>query len=166
SLGGTFYRAGRYDDALQYFRQVPDTDANSESRHRKIATIYERKGMWSEAMGELLTALRVAGKTELVAPVEREYLSSGYPAGKNTFLWADVRETERRVRIGYPRPSAVDIAADYALLGEKDQSFEWLETAFRDHEGLLIYLKTDDRLESLRSDARFSDLVRRIGLPP
>ena len=166
SLAATFYRAGRYDDALQYFRQVPDPDANSEFRHRRIATIYERKGMWSEAMGELLTALRVAGKTEIVASVEREYLSSGYPEAKKTFLWADVRETERRARSGYPRPNAVDIAADYALLGEKDQSFEWLETAFRDHEGLMIYLKTDDRLESLRSDARFSDLVRRIGLPP
>jgi TolB-like protein/DNA-binding winged helix-turn-helix (wHTH) protein/Flp pilus assembly protein TadD len=166
SLGGTLYRAGRYDEALHYLRQVPDTDANSESRHRKIATIYERKEMWSEALGELLTALRVAGKSEIVASVEQEYLSSGYSAAKKTFLRADVRETERRARSGYPRPNAVDIAADYALLGEKDQAFEWLETAFRDHEGLVIYLKTDDRLESLRSDARFADLVRRIGLPP
>jgi tetratricopeptide (TPR) repeat protein len=166
SLAATFYWAGRYDDALHYLRQVPDSDANSESRHRRIAAIYERKGMWSEAMGELLTALRVAGKTEIVASVEREYRSSGYPAAKKTFLWADVRETERRARNAYPRSRAVDIAADYALLGEKDQAFEWLETAFRDHEGGLIYLKVDDRLESLRSDARFPDLVRRIGLSP
>ena len=166
SLAATFYRAGRYDEALQYLHQVPDPDANSERRHRRIAAIYERKEMWSEAMAELLTALRLAGRTEIAASVEREYDSSGYAQAKKTLLWADVREAQRRARDAYPRPLAFDIAADYAMLGERDKAFEWLDGAFREKEGGLMYLKVDDRLEALRADPRFRELVRRIGLLP
>ena len=166
SLAATFYRAGRYDEALQYLGQVPDPDANSERRHRRIAAIYERKKMWSEAMAELLTALRLAGRTEIAVSVEREYGSSGYAEAKKTLLWADVREAQRRARDAFPRPLALDIAADYAMLGERDKAFEWLDGAFRENEGGLMYLKVDDRLEALRADPRFPELVRRIGLLP
>jgi len=166
SLAATFYRAGRYDEALQYLRQVPDPDTNSERRHRRIAAIYERKEMWSEAMAEFLTALRLAGRTEIAVSVEREYGSSGYAEAKKTLLWADVREAQRRARDAFPRPLALDIAADYAMLGERDKAFEWLDGAFRENEGGLMYLKVDDRLEALRADPRFPELVRRIGLLP
>jgi tetratricopeptide (TPR) repeat protein len=166
SLAATFYRAGRYDEALQYLRQVPDPDANSERRHRRIAAIYERKEMWSEAMAELLTALRLAGRTEVAVSVEREYGSSGYAEAKKTLLRTDVREAQRRARDAYPRPLALDIAADYAMLGEREKAFEWLDGAFRENEGGLMYLKVDDRLEALRADPRFRELLRRIGLLP
>jgi eukaryotic-like serine/threonine-protein kinase len=165
SLGEALMRAGRYDEALGYLREVPDADANSERHHLRIAAIYERKGMQREALGELLTALRLAGKAEIAASVERTYLSSGYPGAKKTFLWSDVRETERQAEAAYPRPRASQIAAEYALLGERDKAFAWLDRAFRERDGLLIYLKVDDRWDALQSDPRFRDLVRRIGLP-
>lgn len=87
------------------------------------------------------------------------------PTPRQTLLWADVRESQRRARNAYPRPLAFEVAADYALLGEKDNAFEWLERAFREREGVLMYLNVDVRLEALRSDRRFGDLARRIGLP-
>jgi TolB-like protein len=164
SLANTLYRAGRYDEALQQFREVPDPYANPELRHRRMAAIYERKGMPKEAIAELLTALRLAGKKELAAVVERKCLSSGYPEGKKTFLWGDLREKQQRARNGFIQASW--IAADYALLGEKDKAFEWLEKAFRERDVLLVYLKVEDSFEPLRSDPRFQDLLRRMGLPP
>ena len=166
SLAATLYRAGRYDEALQYFRQVPDPDAVSESRHRRMATIYERKGRQREAMAEWLTGLRLGGKKELAAAGEREYRSSGYPEAKRTLLWGDVREAQGRAKNAYPRPLAFDVAADYAQLGETDKAFDWLNRAFREREGAMMYLNVDERLEALRSDPRFKDLVRRIGLAP
>jgi len=166
SLAATFYRAGRYDEALRHFRAVPDPDANSETRHRRMAAIYERKQMHREALAELLTALTLAGKQSIVALVERTYRASGYAEAKKAFLWADVRETQRRAQNPYPRPRAVDIAADYALLGKKDNAFEWLDRADRAREGQLMYLRVDDRFESLRSDPRFTALERRLGFPP
>jgi hypothetical protein len=52
----------------------------------------------------------------------------------------------------------------YAGLGEKDKAFEWLERAYRDHSGSVRYLKVEPRLDPLRSDPRFLELMRRIGL--
>ncbi|MGH7561613.1 MAG: winged helix-turn-helix domain-containing tetratricopeptide repeat protein [Gemmatimonadales bacterium] len=166
SLAATLYRAGRYDEALRYFRAVPDPDANSETRHRRMAAIYERKQMHREALAELLTALTLAGKQGIAALVEREYRTSGYAEAKKAFLWADVRETQRRAEGPYPRPRVIDVAADYALLGEKDKAFEWLDRAVRAREGNLMYLKVDDRFDALRSDPRFTAVVRRLGFPP
>jgi TolB-like protein/Tfp pilus assembly protein PilF len=165
SVGATLYRAARYDEALQYFRQVPDPDANSESRHRRIAAIYERQGRLKEAMAEWLIALRLGGKQDVAASVERAYSSSGYAQAKRTYLTADLRETERRAQGAYPRPFSWDVAADYALLGDRDRAFQWLERAYRDRDWPLTFLTVDDRLETLRSDPRLWDLARRVGLP-
>jgi len=60
--------------------------------------------------------------------------------------------------------SAYDVAAILIGLGQKDQAFEWLENAYEDRSEALRYLKVDPRLDSLRSDSRFADLVRRVGL--
>jgi TolB-like protein/DNA-binding winged helix-turn-helix (wHTH) protein/Flp pilus assembly protein TadD len=164
SLGATFYRAGRYDEALQYLREVPDPDVNSETRHRRIGAIYERTGRQREAIAEWLTALRLAGKEELAASVERKYLSSGFAEAKKTFLRGDLREMQRRAEGAYPRPLAIDVAADYALLGEKSNAVDWLNRALRERDASLMYLKVDDRFEAVRSDPRFRDIVRRNGL--
>jgi hypothetical protein len=50
-------------------------------------------------------------------------------------------------------------------LGDKDQAFRWLSTAYQERDWLLIGLKTDSSLESLHFDPRFADLVRKVGLP-
>jgi TolB-like protein/DNA-binding winged helix-turn-helix (wHTH) protein/Flp pilus assembly protein TadD len=165
SLAATLFRAGRYDEALQYFHEVPDPDFNSAGRHRRIAAIYERKGRLGEAMAEWLMALRLGGKEEVAASVERDYHSTGYTLAKRTYLRGDLREALRRAQHDYPRPLSWDIAGDYALLGERDSAFDWLERAFREREGPLAFLTIDERFEALRSDPRFRDLARRIGLP-
>jgi len=53
----------------------------------------------------------------------------------------------------------------YAYLVEKDQAFQWLKTAYGEHDWLLITLKSDFLLDSIRSDPRFAELVRKVGLP-
>ena len=57
------------------------------------------------------------------------------------------------------------IALIYAGLGDKDQAFAWLEKAYDEHSFNMTWLKVEPRWDSLRSDPRFADLVRRIGLP-
>ena len=165
SLAGVLYGAGRYDEALEYYRDVPDPDFNSEIRHRRIAAIYERKGMLKEAMAAWLMALRLGGKEEVAVSVEHQYRSSDYAEARRTLLRADLRHELPRAEGAYPRPPACNIAGDYALLGEKDSAFAWLERAFREREGKLIFLPVDERWDTLRSDPRFRDLARRMGLP-
>jgi TolB-like protein/DNA-binding winged helix-turn-helix (wHTH) protein/Tfp pilus assembly protein PilF len=165
SLASTLGRAGRYDEELEAYRDVPDPDYQSEMRHRRIAAIYERKGRLGEAMAEWLMALRLGGKEDVAASVERDYRASGYAAAKRAYLWGDIRAAERRAQNAYPRPLSCPIAMDYALLGEKDRAFEWLERAFREREGLLMFLTVNENYETLRSDPRYRDLARRMGLP-
>ena len=164
TLGAALYRAGRYDEALQQMREVPDGDANSALRHRRMAEIYERKGMQKAAITELLAALRLEDKKELAAFVNKKYLSFGYWEAKKTLLRRDAMKGEQRARNRDMRAPALDIAADYALLGEKNKAFEWLEKAFQEREVPLVYLKVDTSFEALRSDPRFNDLLRRMGL--
>jgi Flp pilus assembly protein TadD len=59
-----------------------------------------------------------------------------------------------------------NFAVIYVGLGEKDQAFAWLDQAYADRSYYMaVYLTTDPRLDSLRSEPRFADLLRRVGLP-
>lgn len=163
SLGAALYLAGRYDEALEQFRQTPDPDINSGQRHRRMAAIYDRKGMPKEAEAELQTLLRLDQKEKLAGVVERAYRKSGYAEAWKTYLREDLREAQANVKNG--PAAAFRIASDYAMLGQKDQAFRWLERAYQQRDRQLIFVKSGDRFESLRDDPRFHDLLRRMGLP-
>ena len=57
------------------------------------------------------------------------------------------------------------VARVYAALEERDETFHWLETAYRERATNMIYLQADSRLDGLRSDPRFQDLLRRMNFP-
>jgi len=61
--------------------------------------------------------------------------------------------------------SAYSIARLYAELGQNDQAFRWLDTAYQERDPNILSLKTDFVLDSLRSDPRFPELVGKVGLP-
>jgi len=63
----------------------------------------------------------------------------------------------------YVTPAA--LAYVYIGLGDKDQAFAWIEKAYRERSNFVTYLKVVPIVDSLRSDPRFSDLIRRVGLP-
>ena len=58
------------------------------------------------------------------------------------------------------------MAVIYARFGEKDQAFAWLEKAYQERHDMMVALNVEPALDNLRSDPRFDDLKRRIGLPP
>ncbi len=64
----------------------------------------------------------------------------------------------------YVKPTT--FASAYAMLGVRDKAFEWLEKAYKQRDEYLAELKVYPAYDSLRSDPRFKDLVRRVGLPP
>ena len=74
-----------------------------------------------------------------------------------------MREASKRERV-----PPLDFAFTYVELGDKEQAFEWLEKAYEERSGPLVHLGdgTVCTCDALRSDPRFADLLRRIGLPP
>src|SRR6266446_2077711 len=165
--------AGRYDEALAQYREVAALGgAMSYPTHRRMALAYERKGMEREALAELLAALRTPknwlesapslpekvedrAAKQLAARVERKYASSGYPEAKRVFLHGDALHSA----------GLIWTAADYAELGLKDKAFEWLDKAIELRNPNMEFINVDERFVPLRSDPRFGDLLRRIGLP-
>ena len=60
--------------------------------------------------------------------------------------------------------SPLDVALVYAVMGAKDQAFEWLEKAYQERSAWLVFIGIEPGLDPLRSDSRFTELLRRIGL--
>ena len=61
---------------------------------------------------------------------------------------------------------AYGLAEVYATLGDKEEAFAWLERAYEERSSWLVYIKVEPRLDTLRSDLRFQDLLRRMRLGP
>ena len=74
-----------------------------------------------------------------------------------------LNELKERSKQRYVPP--YNIAMVYVGLGEKEQAFQWLDKAYEDRNQFMARLKTEPKFDSLRSDPRFGDLVRRVGLP-
>ena len=83
-------------------------------------------------------------------------------AGKRSEALAILRELEEK----HWESTRAHLAWVYAGLGDKDQAFAWLEKDFQDRSGPLAFqIKGYPQLGTLRSDARYADLLRRMGLP-
>jgi hypothetical protein len=130
--------------------------------HVLLEGAYRGKGMYSESLEEqrvLDSLFRPAGAARVGAAREQALRSGGVRA-----LFRRTLETQvTQWRAG--RPDAYGIAASAAQLGDRDAAFQWLDSAYKVREWLLIGIRSDFQLDSIRSDPRFPALVRKIRLP-
>jgi DNA-binding winged helix-turn-helix (wHTH) protein/TolB-like protein/tetratricopeptide (TPR) repeat protein len=150
--------AYRYDEAIEQSQQVvgPFPEA-----HFWIGMAYIGKGMNEQATDEFEKALRLS-KEHTRARVALGYaLGAAGRRDKAENVLAEFKQLYKQ-RQGSP----YDIAIIYAGLRDKDQAFTWLEESYREHSRLLVSgLKVNPMWDRLRSDPRFADLSRRMGLP-
>ena len=154
------YLSKRYDDTIAEAKQWLEIYPDAISLHYYLADAYMEKGMDSLAVEEDLKAQALVGATQARIGALRD----GYAASGLTGYWRkkaalDSIPSEQ----GYVR--AYDVAYDYAALGDRNHCLEWLNRALLQRDGFLIELGLQPRFDSLRSDPRFKDLIRRIGLP-
>ena len=98
-------------------------------------------------------------QTEFASALEQGFRSGGWKGALTKGI--EIRQAQRKSDYS----SAYKIAQLYADLGNKDQAFRWLDTAYQERDFNLIGLNTDFLLDPLRSDPRFAELVRKVGLP-
>jgi len=133
---------------------------NYPQAHDFLAGAYEQKEMYEEAITEFQKAINLSGDSSHI----RAELGHAYAiAGKGEEALKIIDELKGPSQKTYISP--YDVAAIYVGLGQKDQAFDWLQKAYEERSDWLRYLKVDPRLDPLRSDPRFADLVRRVGLP-
>ncbi len=159
-LAWHYVYARQYDQAIEQCRRTIEMDANYPQAHDFLGGAYEQTGMYEEAFTEFQKAISLSGDSVHL----RAELGHAYAvAGKGGEALKIMDELKRLSKETYVSP--YDVAAIYVGLGQKDQAFDWLEKAYQERSDWLRYLKVDPRLDPLRSDLRFPDLVRRVGLP-
>ena len=154
-----FYDARQYDQAIEQCQKTLEMDPNFAQAHFTLGQAYEQKARYEEAIAALKKATTLSpGNPFNVSALGHVYAVSGQKSEAMKIL-DQLKELSRRRYI-----SPHEIAIIYAGLGEKDQAFAWLEKAYADRSWRLPFLKVEPRFDSLRSDPRFTDLVRRVGL--
>src|SRR5688572_13401032 len=159
-VGYPYYCARQYDAAIVEFKNALELEPNFAPALNYLARSYQAKGMDDEAMSTFHKAVAHSGGS----PVMKARLGWAYSKiGKTAEARRILRELEVEAKTRYVAPCL--IAALYVGLGDKEQAFVWLEKAFQERDVLLMTLNIESHLDPLRSDRRFQDMVRRVGLP-
>jgi tetratricopeptide (TPR) repeat protein/TolB-like protein len=153
------YLAGRLDEAIANCTQAIAMNANSAVAHYVMGQILTRKGVYDQAIDEFQHALSLTeDKPFLKAVIAVCYAKQGKKDEARVIL----KELEQQARERYVAP--LNLAAIQIALGDKDAAFASLEKAYQERANLLAFLKVDPTYEPIRSDQRFTQLLRRIGL--
>jgi TolB-like protein/Tfp pilus assembly protein PilF len=159
-LGWHYLYARQYDQALDQIEKTVEMDKNFAQTYPWLGLILEQKGRYAEAIAAFQKAIRLFPGGSSIA--EAELAHTYAVSGNREEAQKIIDELQELAKSKYV--SSYQIAAIYAGLREKDQAFAWLEKAHEERSDGLVYLKAEQRFDSLRSDSRFADLMRRVGL--
>jgi TolB-like protein/DNA-binding winged helix-turn-helix (wHTH) protein/Tfp pilus assembly protein PilF len=150
--------AHSYDESIRQSRKTIEMDPNFALAHNQLAEAYLQEHMYAEAVAELQKALKLSGDSPTcIANLARAYVASG----KRTEAAKLLDDLKKRSSSGYSDVS--EIAMIYAALGDTDQAMNWLEKSYEEGFNPSVLLRPG--FDPLRSDPRFQNLLRRIGLP-
>ena len=152
--------ARRYDLALERTQELLELAPNYVWAHFELAQIYEQKGRAEEAAQEYLKADELFGMDpKRVAQLTEAIAKSGAQG-----YWRRTLENYKESAKSDYVPSVL-VAGACVRVGEKERAFQWLEKGFEERDDLMINLKVEPVFDGIRSDPRYEDLVRRVGIP-
>ena len=159
----SLYLRGQYDHAIELLTRTAKGSPNDPELEWFLSEAYMQKGMHPESVQELGKTLRLLGFPEIAPRLHRAFATSGWRGA----LLQLAKEVEQLIAIkrGY-FPGC--LALVYAQLGDKDRAFYWLEQG-RTHpatDDSMYWVKVDPLFAPLRSDPRFNDFLRGVGLLP
>jgi eukaryotic-like serine/threonine-protein kinase len=155
--------ARQYDEAIVICNKVANENPTFAWAHYCLVKAYWGKRMYPQVIEEWKMYGQLSGdrnESEIASVMEQGLRSAGWKGALTKGI--EARNAQRKT--GYS--SAYRIADLYADLGNKEQAFRWLNTAYQERDSLLLLgLKTDFLLDPIRSDPRFVELARKVGLP-
>jgi tetratricopeptide (TPR) repeat protein len=159
--GSSYIESGQYDLAIETIRKKLELDPNYPAAYGALGGAYRLKGMYPEAIENLKKAVDLSGGAPgPLSNLGYTYGVSGKPNEALQILQRLTLLSKRR----YVSPYI--FARVYVGLGEKDLAFEWLAKAVADHSIDPVNLRHAKEMDSIRSDPRYIELMRGIGLPP
>jgi len=154
----TYHR--EYEGAVEQLQKALDLEPSFILARLFLGEAYEHMGRFDEAIAEFEKAVDFSGRRPVyVAGLGHAYAVSG----RRDSALKIIDELEQLSRGTYV--AARGIAEIYVGLGDKPRAFNWLDRALEQRNGWLFHINTNPRYDSLRSDRRYAELARRIGLP-
>ncbi|MGD0824817.1 MAG: protein kinase [Terriglobales bacterium] len=158
-VGDTLFYARRFDRSVASYRKCLELDPTFGAAHTDLARSLEQVGRADEAIEEFVRG--TAGPDGLPRP------SSGLAilyarAGRLDDARATLEEVQALAQKQFVSPYG--IASYYAVIGDNDRALDWLERAYSERDGTLVWLKVHPRLDGLRGEPRFRDLLARMRL--
>jgi serine/threonine-protein kinase len=158
-LGLIYFYCRRYDEAIKQSRKTLEFDPEFSFAHEVLGASFEAQGLYDEAASEYLKMIPQMGSVQDMLPALREAYEQG---GLEGFWRKFLSFPAGLLNSKYVSPFFM--AVRNVQIGEKDRAFEWLERAYEERVGFLVMVKVEPRLERLRSDPRYKDLLRRMRL--
>jgi TolB-like protein/lipopolysaccharide biosynthesis regulator YciM len=157
-LAGTLLAAQKYDEAIDTLNKVKQLEPNYAATYINLGYTYAARNMHPEAIAAYRECVRINGESSsssvyLAASMAR----SGDRAGALTIL-KKLETTKEYVSPG-------ELAIVYTALGDKEKALDTLDRAFQEHDLQLKYLNIETGYDDLRSEPRFQELVKKVGLP-
>jgi TolB-like protein/DNA-binding winged helix-turn-helix (wHTH) protein/Flp pilus assembly protein TadD len=156
-----YYLAHNYDAATEQGRNAVELDQNFAAAHLLLGETYVQTGRHSEALAELKTAARLSGDSPLYLAQVAVANAAGGRRPEALRIVAQLQNIS-----GERYVSPYGLAQVYAALSDREQTFKWLQTAYDDRAVWMSYLAVDPVFDRFRSDQRFQDLLRQVGLQP
>ena len=164
-LGRTYVWARRYDEALAQYQKANTLDSNFAVTHERLAHLYADLGRFNEAIAEESKARTLTGEDEDTVRSRDEALRHALATHGAVGYW----QTQLRFATSRPNPpeaydDAFGIAVIYAQLGEKEKAINSLESTYAERTIAMTEIGVEPAFDELRSEPRFQDLLRRVGL--
>jgi tetratricopeptide (TPR) repeat protein len=154
----------QFDKAIEVENKVLADNPAFGASHMSLAVSYWGEHKYPQTIAEYKIAAQNEGDknlTEVGAALEVGFRSGGWPSALRKAIEVSLPQRDAKTEYAFPYV----IAEFYADLGEKDHAFEWLNTAYQEHDINLVTIRTDFTMDSLRSDPRYAELLRKIGFP-
>lgn len=159
-VGRVFYLSRRYGEAIAEYKKTLAMDPGFRAAHIQLGWAYEQQGKYDEVIAEYRKVMVLGGRSTLISMIGRAYALSGRKREARRIL-DELKELSKHSYV-----SPYYFAVIHAGLGDKETAIALLEKAYEEGGGQSYALNVSPMWDSIRSEPRFQDLLRRMGLTP
>jgi eukaryotic-like serine/threonine-protein kinase len=160
AIGWANYMARRYDDALEQLSRTAELEPHYPMTYWILGVLLRKMGQLEQAIAEGEKGVKLSGGSPIMSAALAHTLATAGERAKAIQILDDLTNLAKQKYV-----SPYFFAGIHIGLGEPDRAMEFLEQSYNDRSHWLIYLHIDPSMDPLRSNPRFQDLLRRIGLP-